>query len=162
MVPAVLGGSVAEWATLLVLVLGPGLVATLLWSPVLVAGRLRALFRQLPLTGSTAVNYVLAVMALSVPWLVGLGWAFAEIGSQGANGAAGGEPLVAIAGQLAVGYVVGLPLAAGLGLPRLGVDWDPNGYGAGTWLVLVVASAWYAGVFAVPTFLFGVIVSLPG
>lgn len=155
------GGSLAEWLTLLVLVAGPGAVATVLWSPVLAVGRLRALFEALPLTRWTAANYVLVSMALSVPWIVGLGWAFAEIGSGVGAGEPGGDPLLDVAVQLAGLYLVGLPVAAGAVLPHLGFDWDPADYDATTWVVLVAASAWYALVFALPTALFGLIVSLP-
>lgn len=161
MVPGFLGGTVAEWATLLALVLGPGLVATVLWSPVLASGRLRILFRSLPLTGSAAVSYIAVAMALSVPWVVGLGWALAEFGARVDNGPATGEPVLSAGVQLGLLYLVALPVAAGTGLPRLGIDWDPAGYDGTTWFVLVVASAWYAAIFALPTFLFGLIVSLP-
>lgn len=159
MVPGFLGGTPTEWATLLALVAGPGFVATLLWSPVLAAGRLRALFRSLPLTRSTPVNYLVVAMGLSVPWLVGLGWAMGQVGS--AAGTPDGEPLLGVATQLAGLYVVALPVAAGAGLPELGIDWDPAGYRPSTWLLLVLASAWYAAVFAVPAFVFGVVISLP-
>lgn len=155
----VLGGTLAEWATLLALVAGPGLVATVLWSPVLAAGRLRTLFRSLPLTRWTAANYVIVAMGLSIPWIVGLGWGLAELGSGTATPS--GEPLVNLAVQLAGLYVVALPVAAGAGLPALDVDWDPAGYDSTTWVLLVVASAWYAAIYAVPTFLFGIVVSLP-
>lgn len=158
----VLGGTPTEWATLAALVLGPGLIATLVWSPVLVPGRLRALFRSLPLTGHTAVNYVVASLALSVPWLVGLAGGLAELGSQVDTGQATGEPVMDVAVQLSGLYLVALPVAAGAGLPHLGVDWDPHGYEPMTWVLLVGASGWYAAIFAVPAFLFALIASLPG
>lgn len=157
----VLGGSLTEWLTLFVLVAGPGAVATVLWSPVLAVGRLRALFDALPLTRWTAANYLLVSMALSVPWILGIGWAIGEIGSGVGAGEPGGEPLLDVAVQLTGLYLVAVPVAAGAGLPHLGVDWDPAGYDAITWVVLVAASAWYALVFALPTVLFALIVSLP-
>lgn len=157
----VLGGSPAEWLTLLALVVGPGLVATVLWLPVLASSRLRTLFRALPPSGSTVASYVLVGLGLSVPWLVGLGWALAAIGSRADPEVAGGEPLLGVAGQLGLLYVIELPVVAGAGLPRLDVDWDPNGYPASTFAVLGFAAAWYAAIFSVPTFLVAVIVSLP-
>jgi hypothetical protein len=162
MAPGLLGGTLTEWLTLLVLVLGPGLVATVLWSPVLASSRLRTLFRALPATTSTGVNYVLTALVLSAPWVVGLGWTFARVGARTGTDAVSGEPLMDVAGQLGLLYLVGLPVVAGAGLPWLGLDWDPTDYGVGTWLRLVVAGAWYAALFAVPAFAFGVIVSLPG
>lgn len=159
MVPGFLGGTPTEWATLLALVVGPGLVATLLWSPVLAADRVRALFRSLPLTRSTLVNYAAAGLALSVPWIVGLGWAFSAIGAQ-SDASRTGEPLVDVAVQLSGLYVVALPVAAGAGLPAVGVDWDPAGYDSTTWVLLVAASAWYAAVYAVPAVAFGLVMSI--
>ncbi|MDZ7702228.1 MAG: hypothetical protein U5J98_09300 [Halobacteriales archaeon] len=155
----VLGGTLTEWLTLFVLLLGPGLVATVLWSPVLAAGRLRALFRSLPLTGVTAVNYTLAALALSVPWVLGYGWALDAIGGA-PEAARTGEPMVDIAVQLSGLYVVALPVAAAAGLPQLGVDWDPTGYESTTWLLLVAASAYYAAIYAVPAVLMGILFSL--
>lgn len=156
----VLGGTLTEWATLGVLIAGPGLVATVLWSPVLAAARLRTLFQSLPVSGSLALNYVLTALALSVPWIVGFGWALSEIGAGLNEGTASGEPLVDVAIQLAGLYVVALPVAAGAGLPHLGIDWDRTGYESATWVLLVAASAWYAAIYTVPAVLFGFIVSL--
>ena len=157
----VLGGTAEEWLTLLGLVLGPGLVATVWWLPVLASSRLRALFAALPPSRSVAASYVLAGVGLSVPWLLGLGSALAALGGAADPEAVGGEPILAVAGRLGLLYTVGLPVVAGAGLPRLGVDWDPNGYPASTYAVLVLAAAWYAAVFAVPAFLFALVVSLP-
>ena len=160
MIPAALGIDLLAWATLLVLVLGPGMAATVLWSPVLAASRLRSLFRSLPLTGSMVGNYVLTSMGLSLPWIAGLGWALVEFGSQASEHATG-EPLLLAAVWLSIAYALGGPLVAGLVLPRLGIDWDRTGYGVGTWVLMAASSCWYAAIFAVPTVLFGVIVSIP-
>lgn len=159
MEPGFLGGSTSEWATLLVLVTAPGLIATLLWSPILLAGRLRTLFGSLPITGSTWGNYVVTGLALSVPWVVGFGWAFGTIGAR-TEAVRTGEPLVDVAVQLSGLYVVTLPVAAGAGLPYIGVDWDPAGYGVSTWLLLVAASAWYATIYAAPAVLSGLLMSI--
>lgn len=155
-----LGGTLTEWLTLLVLVAGPGLVATVVWSPVLAVGRLRTLFRALPLTSNLLVNYVVTAMVLSVPWIVAFGWSLAEIGAQVGAGTETGKPLINVGFQLGVLYAAGLPLVAGYGLPRIGIDWDPNGYAPGTWLALVAASTWYAVIYVVPALFFGIIMSL--
>jgi hypothetical protein len=157
----VLGGTLAEWATLAALVLGPGLVATLLWSPVLVAGRLRAFFRALPLTRSMILNYVIVAMALSAPWIIGLVLGLAELGADTNGVQAYGTPVLRAAGRLSILYLVGLPVGAGAVIPALGVDWDPHDYQATTWVLLAAAGAWYAAIFAVPSALFGLIVSMP-
>ena len=99
-------------------------------------------------------------MGLSLPWPVGLGWAFSVIGLR-VDEKATGEPLFTAAVLLSVLYVAGPPLVTGLGLPRMGIDWDESGYGAGTWLLLFASSTWYAAIFGVPIFVFGIIVSLP-
>lgn len=154
-----LGGTLSEWGTLAALVLGPGLAAAVLWTPVLAAGRLRALFRELPLTRRTPVNYAVAALALAVPWVLGFGWAFATIGGA-LESAQSGDPLVDVAVQLSGLYVVALPVLAVAGLPALGVDWDPTGYGASTWVLLVAASAYYAAIFAIPAAAMGILFSL--
>lgn len=146
------------WVTLLALLLGPGLVATLLWSPVLVVRRFRALFGRLPPAGSVIASYLLVAVGLSVPWVAGALLAFRSIG-EGARPS--GEPLLDAVVPLTAAYLLGGPLVAGGVLPRLGVDWDPTGYGPGTWALLVVAAGWYAAVFAVPLFVFALVVSLP-
>lgn len=159
MIVTVLGGDVTSWLILIALVAGPGLVATILWSPVLAAERLRSLFRELPISSSTLGNYVLIAMGLSLPWLVGSVRALSVIGSH--PGPSSGKPLLDVTIVLSTSYVVGLPLIAGIGLPRLGIDWDPAAYGPGTWLLLFVASAWYTTVFAVPLFVLVFIFALP-
>lgn len=149
---------ISAWVTLLVLVLLPGVVATIFWSPMLASKRLRALFRHLPITDSTVMNYVLTALVLSIPWLIGIGWVFQQIGAQdGANGAV----FLTAATLIALVYIIGLPLVAGFGLPRLGIDWDPANYSVGTWAMLLGSSLWYSLIFTVPMFLFGIIMSLP-
>ncbi len=154
-----LGGTLSEWLTLALLALGPGLAAAVVWSPILAAGRLRALFRELPISGITPLNYLVAAMALSAPWVAGYGWALATVGGA-PEAAQSGEPFWDVAVQLTGLYVVALPVAAGAGLPSLGVDWDPAGYESTTWVLLVAASAYYAAIYAVPAVLAGVLFSL--
>lgn len=158
MPPAPFRVDLSGWATLLVLVLAPGVTATILWTPVLLSSRLRALFRSLPPTDRLPVNYVVVGLGLSVPWLVGIGYALQELG---AGRATTGAVFLNVASLLAIGYTVGLPVVGGLGLPRVDLDWDPNGYPASTWVILAVAGGWYAAVYTVPMFLFGIVISLP-
>ena len=154
-----LGGTLTEWLTLAGLVLGPGLAAAALWTPVLAAGRLRALFRALPLTGVTPINYAAVALALSIPWVAAYGSALGTIGAA-PDSARTGDPLVDAAVQLTGLYVVALPVLAVAGLPAIGVDWDPTGYGSSTWVLLVAASAYYAAIYAVPAVLVGLLFSL--
>lgn len=158
MVPRVFLADVSGWLTLLALVLGPALVATIFWSPMLASEQLRSLFRQLPLTTHLVVNYVLTSLVLSLPWLLGLGVVFQTIGSQRNPQ---GEVFVSVAMLLGFCYVVGLPLLAGVVLPWLGIDWDSTGYSLGTWLLLGVSGLWYSAIFAVPMILMGIIIELP-
>lgn len=157
---ATLGSAVMAWATLLGLVLGPGLVATVVWSPVLMSSRLRSLFRSLPLTDSMAVNYVFTAIGLSVPWIVGFGWALAALDAQTTKHPTG-DPLLTAAGWLSTAYIIGIPLVAAIGLPWIGVDWDDYKYGKGTWLRLIGGALWYVTIFAVPTIVFGILISIP-
>lgn len=142
----------------LALVLVPGLVVTILWSPVLLAGRFRALFRRLPPGRSTVGSYVLVAVTLSLPFVVGTGVALATTSPESAGLS---NALLNVAVLLAVAYSVALPIVAGVGLPRLGLDWDPTGYGAGTWLLLVLAALWYVAVFVLPLVLFALVLAIP-
>lgn len=141
----------------------PGAVATVLWTPLLAAGRLRSLFERLPPTGSLVPSYAVAGLVGSLPFVAGV---LAVLVTSSSNDPQTGAQLsngfvnVAVAGTL--GYAAGLPLLAALGLPKAGIDWDPTGYGASTWLLLAVGGVWYALVFAVPILLLGVVFALPG
>jgi len=158
-----LSAQIAGWLGLVVVLLVPGVVATVLWTPFLVAGRLRSLFEILPPTDSLLPSYVLASLGGSLPFVAGLLAVLAtgasndpQTGAQLSNGLVN----VAVAGT--VGYAAGLPIVAVLGLPRAGIDWDPSGYGVSTWLLLAVGGLWYALVFAVPLVLLGIVFALPG
>jgi len=151
--------SAVGWLQTLVLLVSPGVVAAVLWSPVLLSARLRALFAALPPAGRPVVSYVAVAVGLSVPYLAGL---LLTVLTVDPEGAAWGNALIqsALAGGVAVAVVA--PAVAAVGLPRLGVDWDPTGYGLGTWATLVAAGAWYALVAGVPLVALAVVVSLPG
>jgi len=142
----------------LALIFVPGLVVTVLWSPILLIGRFRALFARLPPIRSTIVNYCLVSLALSIPFVVGTTIVFTTTSTEGADLS---NTLLNMAVLLAATYGIVLPLAAGFGLPRLGIDWDPTGYGPGTWLLLVGAVLWYIVVFVVPLAFFAFVLALP-
>ena len=148
------------WLTFLALVLGPGLVAALLWSPFLLSSRLRRLFRRLPPTGSVVASYVPVAVGASLPYVIGAGWAI--VASADGSGAAMANALLDVVVPLSVGYVAGVPAVAAAALPRLGVDWDPAGYGASTWLLLAAGGAWYALVLGGPLFVIALILAFPG
>ena len=97
---------------------------------------------------------MLVALTLSLPWVVA---ALADA----PDGAAMVNAVAELILPLSVAYLVSLPLVADLGLPRVGVDWDPTGYGPGSWVLLVVAAAWYAAVFALPRFALAVVLALP-
>lgn len=142
----------------LALLVFPGLVAAVLWSPILLVGRLRALFRRLPPGGSTVGSYLLVAVGLSLPFVGGAGAVFATVS---AEGAALSNALLNVVLGLTLAYAVVLPAVAGVGLPRFGIDWDPTGYGPGTWAALVGAALWYAAVFVVPLSFFAFVLALP-
>ncbi|TKX53330.1 hypothetical protein EXE42_13205 [Halorubrum sp. SP3] len=157
-VPAV-ADAVVGWLWTVALFLFPGLVAAGLCAPCLAAERLRALFDALPPAGRVLPSYLGVSVGLSVPYLVGVALTVTRAGEAGPAWSSG-FLLTALIGAVAVGFVA--PAAAALGLPRLGVDWDPAGYGPSTWLLLVGAGLWYALVAAVPLVALAVGMALPG
>ncbi|TKX78627.1 hypothetical protein EXE53_20225 [Halorubrum sp. SD626R] len=147
------------WLSALALFAAPGVAAAVLWSPFLLASRFRALFRALPPTGRFASSYLAVALGLSVPYLAGV---LLTAGLVDSAGAGWSNALVetAIVGGLCTGVVA--PVVAVVGLPRLGIDWDPTGYGPSTWALVVAAGLWYAAVAAVPLFALAVVFALPG
>ncbi|GAB3673801.1 hypothetical protein [Halopiger thermotolerans] len=151
--------ALGRWLTFGALLLVPGLVATALWTPFLLSNRLQALFRSLPPAGRTLPTYVFGGIAASIPYLAGILRILALVDS---SGAAWSNAFLTLCFQLGVLYVVGLPFLCAVGLPRLGVDWDPTGYGWRTWSLLVAGGAWYALLFTIPLALLSLAFALPG
>lgn len=148
-----------EWITVTVIVIGPGVVASLLWAPLLGADRFKSLFEQLWPGNSLAVSYLLVTVGLSLPWVVAAGGAMVRASSgelQMANA------LLDVIVALSAVYLLGLPLVAGLGLPRAGVDWDTTGYGLQTWVLLIVGVLWYVLLIALPIFALSIGLALAG
>jgi len=151
------------WLTFGLSLLVPGVVAAVCWLPFLLAKRLRSLFRALPPTESLVPSYALAGVGASLPFVVGTLVILATVDTAGRAGATRlSKPLFTMALLLFGAYTAGLPVVGVLGLPRVGVDWDPTGYGPGTWALLVAAGIWYAIIAAVPLFALAVVFGLPG
>lgn len=142
----------------LALVFTPGIVASILWSPFLLIGRFRSLFDRLPPARSMIASYLLVAVGLSLPFVIGTGFVFATMSMGGAGLS---NALLNVVFLLTIAYVIVLPLVAGVGLPRIGLDWDPADYGVGTWLLLVGAMVWYAAVFVIPLAFFAFVLALP-
>jgi len=142
----------------LALVFGPGIVAAVLWSPILLSSRIRSLFDRLPPARSTIASYLLVAIALSIPFVIGTGIVFTTTSTEGA---ALSNALLNMTFLLTLAYVGVLPPTSIVGLPRFGLDWDPTNYGLGTWVLLVVAVLWYAAVFVIPLAFFAFILALP-
>ncbi|WP_459881926.1 hypothetical protein [Halorubrum gandharaense] len=148
---------ITNWLSAIFLALFPGVVAVVLWSPILISHRLRELFRRLPPTGSAVVGYVIVAIGLSLPFIIGVG-----IGVAGSTQSVDtANTLLNVAFGLAILYLIGLPVGAVVGLPRVGIDWDQTGYGLSTWLVVVMATLWYVAVFLLPIVFFGFLLALP-
>lgn len=156
--PAIVG-TVVGWLWTLALFALPGVVAAVLWAPFLLSARLRALFVALPPAGRLVPSYVGVALALSVPYLAGVLLTVGLVDSAG-PGWSEGFLNTALFGGVLAGFVA--PAVAAVGLPRLGVDWDPTGYGATTWVLLVAAGLWYAVVAAVPLVALAIGMALPG
>lgn len=150
---------IGGWGFTLALLFGPGLVAALLWSPFLLSDRVRALYRSLPPARSTGLSYLIVTVGLSVPFLAGTTWAITSTAE--ASGGAMANALLTVLFTVSATYVIGIPVATIEGLPRVGIDWDPTGYEAATWLLLIAGAAWYAALFAVPLFLIALVLALP-
>ena len=157
-VPALVDAAVG-WLWTVALVLFPGIVAAGLCAPFLATTRLRALFDALPPSGRVLPSYLGVSVGLSVPYIAGVVFTVARAAEAGPAWSSG-FLLTALFGAVLVGFVA--PAVAALGLPRLGVDWDPTGYGYSTWLLLVGAGLWYALVAAVPLVALAVGMALPG
>jgi len=147
------------WGFLLGMLLGPGLVAAILWSPFLVSSRIRALFRSLPPARSTTLSYLVVTGGLSLPYIIGT--LAVLVATEGQSGGAMANGLLNMLIPVSGLYVIGLPLAANRGLPAIGRDWDPNNYGMSTWVLLLLGAVWYSALFAVPLFLIAAVLALP-
>lgn len=98
-------------------------------------------------------------LALWVPYLLGLVWVLA--GTAGSSGAATANGLLDVVLPVSLAYAVGLPVGTTLGLPRVGIDWDPTGYGPTTWALLVTGAAWWSVLLGGPVFLHSLVLALP-
>lgn len=156
------GTPIGEWLTLLALVFGPGAVATLLSTPFLAADRLRALFRELPPTGSLVPSVLLLGIGGSLPYTLGVGALLVRFGNAAnTETAALSEGLFGLIAVLSLVYVVAVPAVAALVLPEVGYDWDPAEYSLGTWALLIGVSVWYDAVLAVPLAFAAFFLALP-
>ena len=145
------------WGSVLLFAMLPGVFAAVLWSPILLSGRLRALFRRLPPTDSTVVGYTIVAVGLSIPFVIGVG-----MGTTGsAQSVDVANALLNVVFGIGILYLLGLPVSAVVGLPRADIDWDKTGYGLGTWAVVVIATLWYVILFVVPVALFAFLLALP-
>jgi len=125
--PAVVD-SVVGWLWTLALFLFPGLVAAGLcarFSPPSASGNCSARSPE-----RAAPDLVRRRLALSVPYLTGVVLTVTLAGEAGPAWSEG-FLVTALFGGIGVGLVA--PAVAVIGLPRLGTDWDPTGYGPGTW-----------------------------
>ncbi|UIO99787.1 hypothetical protein Hbl1158_14890 [Halobaculum sp. CBA1158] len=137
----------------------PGVVASILWTPFLLARRIRSLFAALPPSGSAVPSFVIAGIGGSLPYVAVVA---GVIGAVDPEGAAWSNALLGAVVPLSAAYVLGGPVVAALVLPRIGIDWDPTGYGPSTWALSLVASAWYAATLATPIVLMAFVFALPG
>jgi hypothetical protein len=148
-----------EWLTLAALVVGPGLVAGLFWAPFLAVDRFASLFERLPPRDSVAVSYPLVTVGLSLPWIAAAGRALVRRASDELTAANGLLDVIVVLSGV---YLLVLPLVAGLGLPRVGIDWDETGYGPRTWILLGIGTLWYVLLLALPIFALSIGLALAG
>jgi hypothetical protein len=152
-------GELVALTVLLAVAFLPGLVAAALWSPFLLADRLRALFRLLPPRGRLAPSYLVLAVGGGLPYVVGGLWGLSR---DDAGGAAAANALLDVLLTVSLAYVLVGPVLAAAVLPGLGFDWDPTDYGTGTWALLVGGTAWYAVLLSAPLFAMAVVAAFPG
>lgn len=148
-----------EWITLAVIVVGPGFIASVSWAPFLISERFRSLFEQLWPEDSVAISYLLVMIGLSFPWVMGAGGAMVRGSPEELQMA---NAMMDVVVALSVVYLFGLPLVAGVGLPRVGIDWDETGYGLRTWVLLSTGVLWYVVLLALPIFALSIGLALAG
>jgi hypothetical protein len=135
----------------------PAFVETVLCLPILLSTRARALFRSLPPTESVVLSYLSTMFSLSIPFVVAVVAAFGFDGWQRPIY----DVLTQVASLVSLSYIVVLPIAATVGLPRYGMDWDPTGYGIRTWVVMLLSTLWYVIWFMLPIMLISALLALP-
>ncbi|GAB3423589.1 hypothetical protein GCM10027435_29760 [Haloparvum alkalitolerans] len=143
-------------AALLLLV--PGAFAAVPTAVFLLSSRIRALFAAVPPTDSPYPAYVLLTVGLGVPWSVGV---LAALNAPVTGPASTANAMLDAVVGLGIGYLLGLPIAATAGLPRLGIDWNETGYGPRTWASVAGATTLYTLTLAVPFFLLSLVFALP-
>jgi hypothetical protein len=147
------------WLFTLLLLTIPGVIAAVLWAPFLVSRRVRSLFVALPPRGSLGPTYVGVLLLASLPYVLG---SVAVIAIVPSEGAALSNAILTLVQYLGVAYVFLVPTVAVLGLPRLGVAWDPPGSHIASWFLLAFGGLWYTLTFAVPMSLLAVLLASPG
>lgn len=153
---------IGGWLFTIVALLAPGVVAMIFWAPFFASDRITALFRALPPRDSVGISYVLFAMLASIPFLVGFVIALiATPTNPPENAAPLSDNLLTLAVYLTGGYTLAVPILGAAILPELGVDWDPTDYGPSTWVLLGVAGLWYGLVFAIPLFIFSLVLAFP-
>jgi len=152
-------GTLVEWATLTAIVFGPGIGASLLWGPLLGVDRFESLFERLRPDTPVLLNYFLVMIALSLPWV---GGGYVSMVRAPSEELVTANALLDVVVALSVVYLFGLPLIAGVVLPRIGTDWDRTGYGLRTWVLLVVGVLWYVVLLALPIFALSTGLALAG
>lgn len=157
--PLSLLGELEATVWLLLALLTPGVIAAIFWSPLLLADRFRSLFRRLPPGGTWYWSYGLVTVGLSLPYVLGLVWALVQ--TSGGTGAEMAEAILNVAFPISMLYLFGLPVLAAYGLPRMGLDWDPEQYGASTWFLLFVGAGWFVLLFGAPIFFIVFFLALP-
>lgn len=151
--------TVLGWLFAALVLATPGAIAAICWTPFLASRRVRALFVALPPRGSLLSTYVVVALLASLPYVLGVGAIIALLPSEGA---AWSNAILTLIQYVGVAYVLLAPTAAVVGLPRIGVSWDPSGRRVTAWLLLALGGLWYALTFAVPLFALAMIFAWPG
>lgn len=138
-----------------------GWLIAILWSPFLLAGRLRNLFETLP-PSDWRVNYALWMPLPAAIW--GFFFGFGLSLSLDVRPPAKASPIY-LAGLDGIGLatIISLPLWPALLLyviPDRGLDWNPNDYGPKTTLLVATSTLWYLVFLVGPGYVLSILAGL--
>lgn len=126
-----------------ILSLGLGFLASFVLLPFLAGHRLRSLFETVGPTSHWASDYFISMTVIGGGEIAVFAIIVNVIGIQYANPMVVQRLVLYASVALFLGYVITLCLVPLLVLPRLGIDWDGNGYDPMTIGLVCIAVLWY-------------------
>lgn len=138
-----------------------GWFIAVVWSPFLLARRIRELFAALP-PADWRVSYVVWMPLPAIVWGFFGGLAFSLSSDVRPPSKASPLYLAGVDG-IVVGTLISLPLWPILllyVLPNRGLDWDPEDYSPTTVVIVLAATVWYLAFLVGPTYVLSILAGL--